>query len=994
MTFLEPLMLIGLAAVSVPILIHLLNRRKARVVDWGAMRFLLDSLISRNRRIMIEELLLMILRCLILALLALAMARMFLPSASYVPWFLVFPLFVVAAVAAAVAAAIWPNRRRRWKWLIAAATCLVLALGLTVTERILQSARWGGQSGARDVVILVDGSMSMKRVIDGKTNFARAVEEARDVIQSCQPADAVGVILAGSVPRALLDTPTADRREIDALLRDKTVMAAGDGSMHAPDAVAAAVELLARGRNPGKLIVLITDGQDLGWDAENPTRWQYLAESMTGFVQPPRLIVRTLAEAAGFRNAAVTDVTFSSDVIGPRRPVEIDVKVSNTGAVPLGASTVTLSLEDGEVLSRELGEIKPGAAETVRFEYTFSQGGPQPVTARVQANDDLPADDVATRVVNVVQKLPVLVIDGAPSNRPLEGASDFLAVALAPKAPPEATAGGQQAEEYSLLLDPTVVTALEVDQIENLSSYRMVLLADVPLLPKSFAERLEQFVGKGGGLLIVPGTHVEPSFYNLWKDSSGRPVPPAEFVQRVSRPDEPDRFSLETFSHPALTLVADTSQSDADQATATGLWRMTVNEADPSVRVGARLSSGEPLLVERQLGDGFVLMLSTALDGTDSNLPRLRCFVPFVQGLARYLAAPSTPHLNVLPAKELLADLPVGTDVTSGAGGLVGEYFLGTDLKNLKMVRVDPGVNFRWGDASPHKLISNDSFSVRWTGLLTPSRSGEYTIHTLSDDGVRVSINGKRLIDDWTHHALEEHTATIRLKAGRKYPFEMEYFENTGGAEAQLLWSAPGLARQPIPARAFSPSPKHLRRLEGTGSLKMPQALAENRAKVISPTGKELPAHVTLEESVARLKVSGAAEPGVYEMVLSGAVESRIPLVVLGDPAESRIDPIADDRLGRIGNAVSLFRARSTSEMTTAVAGGVPGEELWKWLALTMLLCIVGEVALTRWITIRRKGHAVETVAFESDATTDMKAYRARARELLKNPQEEAVLTK
>ncbi|MBE3123447.1 MAG: BatA domain-containing protein, partial [Planctomycetes bacterium] len=85
MIFRNLIMLAGLAAVAIPILIHLLNRQRATLVDWGAMRFLMESLTSRSRRILIEEIILMALRCLVVALLVLAMARPFLPSRTTIP---------------------------------------------------------------------------------------------------------------------------------------------------------------------------------------------------------------------------------------------------------------------------------------------------------------------------------------------------------------------------------------------------------------------------------------------------------------------------------------------------------------------------------------------------------------------------------------------------------------------------------------------------------------------------------------------------------------------------------------------------------------------------------------------------------------------------------------------------------------------------------------------------------------------------------------------
>jgi len=98
MTFLNWAMLAGLVAVAIPIIIHLLNRQRATIVDWGAMRFLLQSLTMRRRRIMLEEIILLALRCLVVALLVLAMARPFLPTRTTIPWATVLPALLVAAV--------------------------------------------------------------------------------------------------------------------------------------------------------------------------------------------------------------------------------------------------------------------------------------------------------------------------------------------------------------------------------------------------------------------------------------------------------------------------------------------------------------------------------------------------------------------------------------------------------------------------------------------------------------------------------------------------------------------------------------------------------------------------------------------------------------------------------------------------------------------------------------------------------------------------------
>ena len=101
---------------------------------------------------------------------------------------------------------------------------------------------------------------------------------------------------------------------------------------------------------------------------------------------------------------------------------------------------------------------------------------------------------------------------------------------------------------------------------------------------------------------------------------------------------------------------------------------------------------------------------------------------------------------------------------------------------------------------------SVDRFSIRWTGFVQPQFSEEYTFCTNTDDGVRLWVDNKLLIDRWVTQSPTEYRGTIKLEAGRKYPIKMEYFEDTGGAMARLAWSSAGQPREVIPAaRLFPP---------------------------------------------------------------------------------------------------------------------------------------------------------------------------------------------
>jgi len=121
--------------------------------------------------------------------------------------------------------------------------------------------------------------------------------------------------------------------------------------------------------------------------------------------------------------------------------------------------------------------------------------------------------------------------------------------------------------------------------------------------------------------------------------------------------------------------------------------------------------------------------------------------------------------------------------------GLLGEYFVGTEGKGTpKLVRVDATVNFHWELVAPGPGLPEDRFSVRWTGTLIPAKSGRYALALRSDDGSRLYVNGKLLVDDWGDHPPTLKTAEIELVAGKSYDLRLEYFEGILGASVELLW--------------------------------------------------------------------------------------------------------------------------------------------------------------------------------------------------------------
>jgi hypothetical protein len=156
---------------------------------------------------------------------------------------------------------------------------------------------------------------------------------------------------------------------------------------------------------------------------------------------------------------------------------------------------------------------------------------------------------------------------------------------------------------------------------------------------------------------------------------------------------------------------------------------------------------------------------------------------------------------------------------TAGVGGgIKAEYFQGMALGTTPAVtRTDPQIDFNWGDpGGPDPAVGDDQFSARWTGEVEAAFTETYTFYTNSDDGVRLWIEGQLLVNNWTNHAPTENKGTIDLVAGQTYSLQMEYYEDGGGAVAELRWSSPRTPKQVVPQAALSlpikagtPSPAH-----------------------------------------------------------------------------------------------------------------------------------------------------------------------------------------
>lgn len=379
-TFAAPAMLWGLAAVALPVVIHLLNRRRAVEIDWGAMQFLELGRKAR-RRLRLEELLLMAGRMGVLALVALALAR---------------PL---------------------------------LGGGGTVA---------GGGGGPRDVVVILDGSESLERLDGAATRRGAAIEAAWDVIARLPQGSSVAIVDARERPRVLLAPLSTDRDRAREALR---AAGPGRGGADLPAAIAEGWRLLEAGRNPARDLVILTDERRSGWRLDEAGRWRLLRDLHADLARrggAPRLWVG-LAGGGGpatGADGAVARVAVERDLVPAGLPLTVRAEVVNLGPGRLEGRAAEL-LRDGAVVpgsARAVEALSPGAATTLEFTMLPATPGVHELAVRLSQGDDpLEVNDEAATLVEAATALPVVVVEGRPGAGPFAGEADFVRAALSPR---------------------------------------------------------------------------------------------------------------------------------------------------------------------------------------------------------------------------------------------------------------------------------------------------------------------------------------------------------------------------------------------------------------------------------------------------------------------------------------------------------------------------------------------------------------------------------
>lgn len=590
MTFMNWLLLGGIAAFSIPLLIHLFNRSKFRVVDWGAMH-LLQSVVRINRkRIRIEQLILLMIRMAIPVILALCMAR---------------PVIT------------------------------------------------GWQSLAGDVpsstVVMIDASYSMGAGGSGRTRFAAARDAATDIINQQKRGSEVSVVVMGSGAAPLTDKPSFDPQTV---VKQLDTITPTLGLVDTDLAIDTATGILAKATHAKRDLIVLSDFQQNSWAELPAAATRRLNELIADANVPPSVTFIPVTDAALLDNVSVDTLELSRPVVGVGQQLRLRATVVNHASQPQENLRVNLRV-DGEQTELVQISLSPGERRQVLFTHKFETTGSHLVRVNAVA-DALDADNARTLAVAVLDRIPVLLIDGDPSGEPLAGETDFLDIALRPY-----SAGKTKLAD---LIETRTVPAAKL-KAGDLANASVIVLANVPRLDDKLLIPLRDFVRNGGALLVFPGNRIDLDWYNraLAGDAT-TPLLPAPILKITGDLKDTTQHTTvlaQHFDHPALDLFNDQRNGDLTGGRIWMWYRYDVptDTADDQLKVVARLASGDPLLVERKVGDGLVIASATAADADWSNLPLRPTYLPLMQQLVTYAASRNAEPRNVQVGRPIIASL-------------------------------------------------------------------------------------------------------------------------------------------------------------------------------------------------------------------------------------------------------------------------------------------------------------------------------------------------
>ena len=505
------------------------------------------------------------------------------------------------------------QRRRIHNWLLLLVRMTALALIIAAFSRPFFSGGDGGDAGAqgaREVVILLDQSYS----IGYADRWERARAAAHAAVNGLGPSDRGSLVLFSTGAEIALRSSV----ERDPLTAAIGTAKPGAGATRYAPALKVAGSILAESGLPRREVVLISDFQRNGWRGEEGARLP------AGTVLTPVPV----SGATDQPNVSVTAVSLARSTFSNQERVAVTAAVVNRSTRASNGNPLTLEIGGRPIQTQPLNIAGDGSASVTFDPFTVTARNMRG-TVRI-GTDGLTADNAFHFVVSPAEPLRLILVDRGSASAGLY-LNRALAIGDAPRF-------------------ETVTRQPEAVSDDDLRRASVVVLNDVTV-PTALGRRLGRFVEEGGGLLVALGPRA------TWPQEAD--VLPAVLLQPVDRTrGDAGRVGALEFGHPVFEPFRAPRSGDFSGTRFYGYRNVKPVEG---AQILARFDAGTPALLERRVGTGRVLLWTSTLDLSWSDLPLKPVYLPFVHQSVRHLASYAQPAPWLTVGQVL--------DPTTGAAG-------------------------------------------------------------------------------------------------------------------------------------------------------------------------------------------------------------------------------------------------------------------------------------------------------------------------------------
>lgn len=640
MTFLNFVLLGGTAAMFAPLVIHLLNRSRFRMLPWGAMHLLESAVKINSRRVQWRAWLLLALRMAIPLLLALCMARPVLTA---------------------------------WKTLSGGnASSMVLVIDNSL------SMEAGAQRSATARRTNDRAAFPTKDATQKDSVFTAAIEEAQQVIQQAGPTTEISVYSSGGGPVNQASGASFDAKR--ALQRVQAIDV-GAGSSPWVEVLAEGLAQLERSKELRRHLVVFSDFQKNEWEGLSAEAFSSLIPKANDGDRQTSITLVPIAPKNRENLSIHIDRPAGANVVAVGQALEVRATIKNHGQSKVAAVPVTFFVDDVALASKTV-DVAAQSQVFLAFKCQLDRVGSHLIELKIDERSARSAtgegvdsivvtDDTSFWAVEVLPPIEAILVDEPSEKRRGMSDSTFLNFALSPYAVSIAAASLDETTaglaEATAGVDPIRCRSLEPKELSDreLSSAQVLAMANITRLDTPIAERVSKFVDEGGTLLLFPGKEFDKEWYNqTWGPSSPNPLLPAQYAaihNPSSKDNELGKLQLETFNHPGLALFNRSSNGRLDSVDFKTWYQLKLPEASESrdnskTRVTTLLTmdNGDPVLVENRYGKGRVLQWATSCGDRWSNLPLREVFVPVMQQLVMSTVTSSSARLNTLTGETLV----------------------------------------------------------------------------------------------------------------------------------------------------------------------------------------------------------------------------------------------------------------------------------------------------------------------------------------------------